>query len=134
MENPSLQRQRGVGGARSIVGRREFVVLKTSGVRLIRRSMGLSLHRPITSEYNVRALPQEVQRMKNSRLILLIVPQHSRGIAIMTLAAYLIGLRAKLVLCVQTMPEGCSVSGEKVYYHIIYYIVYIIYYSIIYNI
>jgi len=54
--------------------------------------------------------------MKNSRLILLIVPQHSRGIAIMALAAHLIGLRAKLVLCVQTLPEDCIVSGEQVGY------------------
>lgn len=52
--------------------------------------------------------------MKNSRLILLIVPQHSRGIAIMALAAHLIGLRAKLVLCVQTLPEDSIVSGEQV--------------------
>ena len=59
-------------------------------------------------------LPQELQRMKNSRLILLIVPQHSRGITIMALAAHLIGLRAKLVLCIQMLPEDCVVSGEKV--------------------
>ncbi|XP_076653045.1 uncharacterized protein LOC143359181 [Halictus rubicundus] len=79
-------------------------------------SRGLSLHRPCLNEYNeynVKVLPQELQKMKNSRLILLIVPQHSRGITIMALAAHLIGLRAKLVLCVQTLPEGCVVSGEK---------------------
>lgn len=52
--------------------------------------------------------------MKNARLILLIVPQHSRAITVMALAAHLIGLRAKLVLCVQTLPEGCVVAGEKV--------------------
>jgi len=78
--------------------------------------MRLSLHRPSLNEYNVRVLPQELQKMKNSRLILLIVPQHSRGIAIMALAAHLIGLRAKLVLCVQTLPEDCIVSGEQVRY------------------
>lgn len=76
--------------------------------------MRLSLYRPSLNEYNVRLLPQELQKMKNSRLILLIVPQHSRGIAIMALAAHLIGLRAKLVLCVQTLPEGTVVSGEQV--------------------
>ncbi|KZC14606.1 hypothetical protein WN55_07250 [Dufourea novaeangliae] len=77
------------------------------------RSMGMSLYRPSLNEYNIKVLPQELQKMKNSRLILLIVPQHSRGIAIMALAAHLIGLRAKLVLCVQTLPDGCVVSGEK---------------------
>lgn len=78
------------------------------------RSMRLSLYRPCLNEYNVRVLPQELQKIKNSRLILLIVPQHSRGIAIMALAAYLIGLRVKLVLCVQTLPEGSIVSDEQV--------------------
>lgn len=76
--------------------------------------MRLSLYRSSLNEYNVRVLPQELHKMKNSRLILLIVPQHSRGIAIMALAAHLIGLRAKLVLCVQTLPEDSIVSGEKV--------------------
>lgn len=52
--------------------------------------------------------------MKNCRLIMLVVPNHSRGIEIMALAAHLIGLRAKLVLCVQALPQGFSVSGEKV--------------------
>lgn len=76
--------------------------------------MGLSFYRSSVNEYNAKVLPQELQRMKNSRFILLVVPQHSRGISIMALAAHLIGLRAKLVLCVQTLPEGCVVSGEKV--------------------
>jgi len=76
--------------------------------------MRLSLYRPSLNEYDVRVLSQELQKIKNSRLILLIVPQHSRGIAIMALAAHLIGLRAKLVLCVQILPEGSIVSDEQV--------------------
>ncbi|XP_012059592.1 PREDICTED: uncharacterized protein LOC105622790 [Atta cephalotes] len=76
-------------------------------------SMRLSLYRPSLNEYNVRILPQELQKIKNSRLILLIVPQHSRGIAIMALAAHLIGLHAKLVLCVQILPEGSIISDEQ---------------------
>ncbi|XP_024867848.1 uncharacterized protein LOC112452059 isoform X1 [Temnothorax curvispinosus] len=86
--------------------------LESSAVPLI-ESMRLSLHRPSLNEYNVRVLPQELQKIKNSRLILLIVPQHSRGIAIMALAAHLIGLRVKLVLCVQTLPEGSIVSDDQ---------------------
>ncbi|KMQ93463.1 protein i m not dead yet-like isoform x9 protein [Lasius niger] len=86
--------------------------LESSAVPLI-ESMRLSLYRSSLNEYNVRVLPQELHKMKNSRLILLIVPQHSRGIAIMALAAHLIGLRAKLVLCVQTLPEDSIVSGEQ---------------------
>ncbi|XP_072745367.1 uncharacterized protein [Anoplolepis gracilipes] len=86
--------------------------LESSAVPLI-ESMRLSLYRSSLNEYNVRILPQELHKIKNSRLILLIVPQHSRGIAIMALAAYLIGLRAKLVLCVQTLPEDSIVSGEQ---------------------
>ncbi|XP_011860932.1 PREDICTED: uncharacterized protein LOC105558055 isoform X2 [Vollenhovia emeryi] len=86
--------------------------LESSAAPLI-ESMRLSLYRPNLNEYNVRILPQELLKIKNSRLILLIVPQHSRGIAIMALAAHLIGLRAKLVLCVQTLPEGSIVSDEQ---------------------
>ncbi|XP_020277881.1 uncharacterized protein LOC109851820 isoform X2 [Pseudomyrmex gracilis] len=86
--------------------------LESSAVPLI-ESMKLSMYRPNLNEYNVRVLPQELQKIKNSRLTLLIVPQHSRGIAIMALAAHLIGLRAKLVLCVQTLPEDSIVSGEQ---------------------
>ncbi|XP_070169841.1 uncharacterized protein [Polyergus mexicanus] len=86
--------------------------LESSAMPLI-ESMRLSLYRSSLNEYNVRILPQELHKMKNSRLILLIVPQHSRGIAIMALAAHLIGLRAKLILCVQTLPEDSIVSGEK---------------------
>lgn len=80
----------------------------------IYRSVGLSLNRPSTNDYTVMTLPSELQRMKSSRVILLVLPQHSRGIAIAALAAHLIGLRAKLVLCIQLMPDGCVVSGEKV--------------------
>ncbi|XP_028050579.1 uncharacterized protein LOC105833366 isoform X8 [Monomorium pharaonis] len=86
--------------------------LETSAAPLI-ESMRLSLYRPSLNEYNVRILPQELQKIKNSRLILLIVPQHSRGIAIMALAAHLIGLHSKLVLCVQILPEGSIVSDEQ---------------------
>ncbi|XP_029178725.1 uncharacterized protein LOC114946418 isoform X2 [Nylanderia fulva] len=86
--------------------------LESSAVPLL-ESMRLSLYRSCLNEYNARILPQELHKMKNSRLILLIVPQHSRGIAIMALAAHLIGLRAKLVLCVQTLPEDSIVSGEQ---------------------
>ncbi|CAL7942752.1 unnamed protein product [Xylocopa violacea] len=94
-----------------VIGKDQFW-LEATAAPLI-ESMGLSLYRSSLNEYNVKALPQELQKMKNVRLILLIVPQHSRGIATMALAAHLIGLRAKLVLCVQTLPEGCIVSGEK---------------------
>ncbi|KYN31239.1 hypothetical protein ALC56_14507 [Trachymyrmex septentrionalis] len=86
--------------------------LESSAIPLI-ESMRLSLYRPGLNEYNVRILPQELQKIKNSRLILLIVPQHSRGIAIMALAAHLIGLHVKLVLCVQILPEGSIISDEQ---------------------
>ncbi|XP_011067784.1 PREDICTED: uncharacterized protein LOC105154151 isoform X2 [Acromyrmex echinatior] len=86
--------------------------LESSAIPLI-ESMRLSLYRPSLNEYNVRILPQELQKIKNSRLILLIVPQNSRGIAIMALAAHLIGLHAKLVLCVQILPEGSIISDEQ---------------------
>ncbi|XP_053981913.1 uncharacterized protein LOC128894241 isoform X3 [Hylaeus anthracinus] len=94
-----------------VIGKDQFWLETTAASSI--ESIGLSLYRPSLNEYNVKVLPQELQRMKNSRLILLIVPQHSRGITIMALAAHLIGLRAKLVLCVQTLPDDCVVSGEK---------------------
>ncbi|XP_018301603.1 uncharacterized protein [Mycetomoellerius zeteki] len=86
--------------------------LESSAIPLI-ESMRLSLYRPSLNEYNVRILPHELQKIKNSRLILLIVPQHSRGIAIMALAAHLIGLHVKLVLCVRILPEGSIISDEQ---------------------
>ena len=89
-----------------------FIVYSCNAI--VFRSVNLTLYRPSTNEYSARVLPLELQRMKNSRLIMLVVPHHSRGIAIMALAAHLIGLRAKLVLCVQTLPEGFTMSGEKV--------------------
>ncbi|XP_012236848.1 uncharacterized protein LOC117239411 isoform X8 [Bombus vosnesenskii] len=94
-----------------VIGKDQFW-LETTAIPSI-ESIGLSFYRSSLNEYNVKVLPQELQRMKNSRLILLIVPQHSRGVTIMALAAHLIGLRAKLVLCVQALPEDCVVSGEK---------------------
>ncbi|XP_076180684.1 uncharacterized protein LOC143153422 isoform X4 [Ptiloglossa arizonensis] len=94
-----------------VIGKDQFWLETTAASSI--ESIGLSLYRSSLNEYNVKVLPQELQRMKNSRLILLIVPQHSRGITLMALAAHLIGLRAKLVLCVQTLPEDCVVSGEK---------------------
>ncbi|XP_066601422.1 uncharacterized protein raw isoform X2 [Prorops nasuta] len=90
----------------------DLLWLESSAAPLI-ESMGLTYFRPSLNEYNIRILPQELQRMKNSRLIFLIVSQQSRGIAIMALAAHLVGLRAKLVLCVQSLPEDCVLSGEK---------------------
>ncbi|XP_063979449.1 uncharacterized protein LOC135163693 isoform X3 [Diachasmimorpha longicaudata] len=94
-----------------LVGK-DLLWLESSAVPLI-ESMDLTLHRPSMNEYTVRQLPQELQHMRNSRVILLIMPQHSRGIAIAALAAYSIGLHAKLVLCIQLMPERCIVSGEQ---------------------
>ncbi|XP_015118123.1 uncharacterized protein LOC107041856 isoform X3 [Diachasma alloeum] len=94
-----------------LVGK-DLLWLESSAVPLI-ESMGLTLHRPSMNEYTVRQLPRELQHMRNSRVILLIMPQHSRGIAIAALAAYSIGLHAKLVLCIQLMPESCIVSGEQ---------------------
>ncbi|XP_011495219.1 PREDICTED: uncharacterized protein LOC105360119 isoform X2 [Ceratosolen solmsi marchali] len=91
---------------------KDLIWLESSAIPLI-ESLGLTLHRSSTNEFNVRVLPLELQRMKNSRLIMVVIPHHTRGIALMALAAHLIGLRAKLVLCVQALPEGFSVSGEK---------------------
>lgn len=81
---------------------------------MINRSMGLALYHPNMNDYTVDLLPHELQLMINSRVILLIIPSHSRGIAISALAAYLIGLRTKLVLCVKLIPNGVTISGEQV--------------------
>ncbi|XP_015516272.1 uncharacterized protein LOC124299281 isoform X5 [Neodiprion virginianus] len=77
------------------------------------KSMDLSVYKADLNEYDVRILSQQLQHMKASRLILLIVPPHSRGISIMALAAHFIGLRSKLVLCIQSLPDDCTISGEK---------------------
>ena len=76
--------------------------------------MNLTVYRPNVTECKVKYLPMELQRMKNSRLILLIIPAHCRGTAFMALAAYLIGLKAKLILCIHPLPSGVSLFGEKV--------------------
>ncbi|XP_058806038.1 uncharacterized protein LOC131672678 isoform X2 [Phymastichus coffea] len=86
--------------------------LESSAAPLI-ESLSLTFYRPSTNDFIARVLPLELQRMKNSRLIMLVVPHHARGMAIMTLAAHLIGLHVKLVLCIQPLPEGISISGEK---------------------
>ncbi|CAD6240597.1 GSCOCG00008866001-RA-CDS [Cotesia congregata] len=94
-----------------VVGK-DHIWLESSAIPLI-ESVGLSLNRPSANDYTVMTMPSELQRMKSSRVILLVLPQHSRGVAIAALAAHLIGLRAKLVLCIQLMPDGCVVSGEQ---------------------
>ncbi|XP_074109353.1 protein I'm not dead yet [Cotesia typhae] len=94
-----------------VVGK-DHIWLESSAIPLI-ESVGLSLNRPSANDYTVMTMPLELQRMKSSRVILLVLPQHSRGVAIAALAAHLIGLRAKLVLCIQLMPDGCVVSGEQ---------------------
>lgn len=81
------------------------------------RSNGLTFYRPSKADFNPKYLSLELQKMKNSRVILLNIPEMSRGLVCMALAAHLIGLRAKVVLSIQLLPETLdeySVSGEKV--------------------
>lgn len=52
--------------------------------------------------------------MENSQVIVLIIPKSERGLSHMIVAAYLIGLRAKMVLCIQDLPKDVVISGEKV--------------------
>ncbi|XP_046735209.1 uncharacterized protein LOC124404826 isoform X5 [Diprion similis] len=77
------------------------------------KSVGLSVYKADLNEYDLRILSQQLQHMKASHIILLIVPPHSRGISVMALAAHFIGLRSKLVLCIQSLPDDCTISGEK---------------------
>lgn len=76
--------------------------------------MGFNFYRRYINEYKVKLLSLELQKIRNSKMILLIIPGNSRGLVAMTLAAHLIGLQANLVLCIHSLPNKLIISNEMV--------------------
>lgn len=52
--------------------------------------------------------------LESSRVLLFVISNETRSIAPMTLAAHCIGLGYNVVLCVQMLPQNCSIGDDKV--------------------
>lgn len=52
--------------------------------------------------------------LDSSRVLLFVITNQTRSLAPMTLAAHCIGLGYNVVLCVQMLPEECTIGHDKV--------------------
>jgi raw len=52
--------------------------------------------------------------LDSSRVLLFVITNETRSLAPMTLAAHYIGLGYNVVLCIQTLPEDCTIGNDKV--------------------
>lgn len=52
--------------------------------------------------------------LDSSRVLLFVITNETRSLAPMTLAAHYIGLAYNVVLCVQMIPENCTIGSDKV--------------------
>ena len=52
--------------------------------------------------------------LDSSRVLLFVITNETRSLAPMTLAAHYIGLAYNVVLCVQMLPENCTIGSDKV--------------------
>lgn len=60
-----------------------------------------------SSLYNPRILDA-------SRVLLFVITNETRSLAPMTLAAHYIGLAYNIVLCIQMLPDNCTIGNDKV--------------------
>ncbi|KAL7029099.1 hypothetical protein ACKWTF_006099 [Chironomus riparius] len=51
--------------------------------------------------------------LDSSRVLLFVITNETRSLAPMTLAAHYIGLAYNVVLCVQMLPENCTIGSDK---------------------
>lgn len=51
--------------------------------------------------------------LDSSRVLLFIISNETRSLAPMTLAAHYIGLAYNVVLCIQMLPENCTIGNDK---------------------
>lgn len=52
--------------------------------------------------------------LDSSRVLLFVITNETRSLAPMTLAAHYIGLGYNVVLCIQMLPEDCTIGNDKV--------------------
>lgn len=52
--------------------------------------------------------------LDSSRVLLFVITNETRSLAPMTLAAHYIGLAYNVVLCIQMLPEDCTIGNDKV--------------------
>lgn len=52
--------------------------------------------------------------LDSSRVLLFVITNETRSLAPMTLAAHCIGLGYNVVLCIQMLPENCTIGTDKV--------------------
>ncbi|RXG70758.1 hypothetical protein Avbf_00557 [Armadillidium vulgare] len=80
------------------------------------RKHGLSYYVPSmsTTTGGGRFFPMEAASLDNSRVLLFVITNSTRGVAQMTLASYYCSLGLDIVLCVQMMTEGTVINGEEI--------------------
>ncbi|KAL0276298.1 UNVERIFIED_CONTAM: hypothetical protein PYX00_003897 [Menopon gallinae] len=74
---------------------------------------GLTYFNPSLSELSDRFLPIEAAAMNNSYISLIVITNTARSIVEMAVASHYIGLGARVVLCIQHLPDGATICGEK---------------------
>ncbi|XP_076040076.1 NDT-like domain-containing protein raw [Oratosquilla oratoria] len=76
------------------------------------RKHGLSFFNPAAGASSGRLLPMEAALMDYSRVLLFVVPNNTRGVSAMTVAAHYIGLGCNVVLCIQLLTDGTVIGDE----------------------
>jgi len=79
----------------------------------ILKKAGLSYEQPAAPPVPERFLPTAAARLERCRYLLFVITDTSRAPAHMTTAAHYIGLGARVVLCIQMLPDDCVIQGEK---------------------
>jgi raw len=67
----------------------------------------------VTGE-DVSSLMYNPRILDSSRVLLFVITNETRSLAPMTLAAHYIGLGYNVVLCIQMLPENCTIGNDKV--------------------
>lgn len=67
----------------------------------------------ITGE-DIGSLMYNPRILDSSRVLLFVITNETRSLAPMTLAAHYIGLGYNVVLCIQMLPENCTIGNDKV--------------------
>lgn len=68
-----------------------------------------------TDEHDVNSsLMYNPRILDSSRVLLFVITNETRSLAPMTLAAHYIGLGYNVVLCVQMLPESCTIGNDQV--------------------
>lgn len=77
------------------------------------RKHGLSFFNPATGACSGRLLPMEAALIEHSRTLLFVINGNTRSVAAMTTAAHYLGMACDMVLCIQMLQEGQSLSNGE---------------------